>query len=74
MHPEISRQQAKLDHLFDQAKRLQTSDGVDREVKVQFVWFLCVRTTGFVESSIKFILEKHVESKHRSSADCRIRV
>lgn len=66
MHPEIARNQAKLDHLFRQTRLLQDSDDVDDELKAQFVWYLCVRTSGFLESSIKLILLDYVESNTNS--------
>ena len=63
MHPEILQQQDKLQHLFEQAHQLQERDDIDDEIKVQFVWYLCVRTSGYVESSIKTILREYVKSK-----------
>ena len=66
MHPEIARNQAKLDHLFRQTQLLQENDDVDDELKAQFVWYLCVRTSGFLESSIKLILLEYVDSNTSS--------
>ena len=63
MHPEILHQQEKLRHLFEQAEQLQQIDGVDDEIRAQFVWYLCVRTSGYVESSVKMILREYVKSK-----------
>ena len=63
MHPEILHQQEKLRHLFEQAKQLQMNDDIDDEAKSGFVSYLCVRTSGYVESSVKTILRKYVESK-----------
>ena len=63
MHPEILHQQEKLRHLFEQAEQLQQIDGVDDEIRAQFVWYLCVRTSGYVETSIRTILNKYVSSQ-----------
>ena len=63
MHPEILRQQEKLRHLFEQAEQLQQIDGVDEEIRAQFVWYLCVRTSGYVETSIRTILNEYVSSQ-----------
>ena len=63
MHPEILQQREKLRHLFKQATHLQKNDDIDDETKSGFVSYLCVRTSGYVESSVKTILRKYVESK-----------
>lgn len=63
MHPEILHQQEKLRHLFEQAEQLQQIDGVDDEIRAQFVWYLCVRTSGYVETSIRTILNEYVSSQ-----------
>ena len=62
MHPEILQSQEKLGHLFQQAQQLLDNDSVDEEVQAQFVWYLCVRTCGFVESAVQRILMRYVES------------
>lgn len=63
MHPERLHQQEKLRHLFEQAEQLQQIDGVDDEIRAQFVWYLCVRTSGYVETSIRTILNEYVSSQ-----------
>ncbi len=63
MYPEILQQQEKLQHLFEQAEQLQKIDEVDVEIKSGFVSYLCVRTSGYVESSVKTILREYVKSK-----------
>lgn len=63
MHPEILHQQEKLRHLFEQDEQLQQIDGVDDEIRAQFVWYLCVRTSGYVETSIRTILNEYVSSQ-----------
>lgn len=68
MHPEILRQQEKLRHLFEQAEQLQQIDGVDDEIRAQFVWYLCVRTSGYVETSIRTILNEYVSSQTSSAS------
>lgn len=62
MHSEILQSQQRLGHLFEQAKLLLENEAVDEEVRVQFVWYLCVRTCGYVESSVQRILMRYVES------------
>lgn len=63
MHREILEQQRKLSRLFVQAKHLQGLDGIDNETKSGFVSYLCIRTSVYIESSIKSILLKYVRSK-----------
>lgn len=62
MHSDILQAQQRLGHLFEQARLLLENEAVDEEVRVQFVWYLCVRTCGFVESSVRRILMRYVES------------
>jgi len=62
MHSEILQSQQRLGHLFEQARLLLDNEAVDEEVRVQFVWYLCVRTCGFVEWSVQRILMRYVES------------
>ncbi len=68
MHPEIIQKQEKLQHLFEQAEQLQQIDKVDVEIKSGFVSYLCVRTSGYVESSVKTILREYVKSKTSNTA------
>ena len=68
MHSEILQKQKRLEHLFEQARLLLENEAVDEEVRVQFVWYLCVRTCGFVESSVQKILMSYVESSSSNQA------
>ncbi len=63
MHREIVEQQLKLHRLFEQAKDLQKQDSIEDETKSGFVSYLCVRTFGYVESSVKMILREYVRSR-----------
>ena len=67
MYPEIVLQQERLNRLFKHANDLQKKDDIDEEVKAQFVWYLCVRTSGYVEFSIKTILREYVSLEANSS-------
>ena len=62
MHREIVEQQVKLLRLYEQAKHLQRQESVEDETKSGFVSYLCVRTYGYVESSVKTILREYVKS------------
>ncbi len=62
MHREIVEHQLKLQRLYEQAKHLQRQDGIEDETKSGFVSYLCVRTFGYVESSVKTILREYVKS------------
>ena len=62
MNREILLYQKRLDFLFDQALLLQDEDGIDDLLKAEFVWYLCVRTSGYLETSVKMILLEHVRS------------
>ena len=66
MHPEITHNEQKLTYLFQQARELQKLEDVDDQLKAQFVWYLCIRTSGYLESSVKTILLEYVESNARS--------
>lgn len=63
MHAEIRRNEEKLGHLFDQARALQQNGDVDSELRTQFVWYLCVRTCGYLEESLRMILLDFFESR-----------
>ncbi len=63
MHREVVEQEIKLIRLFKQAKQLQNHDDIDDETKSGFVSYLCVRTSVYVESSVKTILREYVRSK-----------
>jgi hypothetical protein len=67
MYLEIIRQQERLKRLFRQADELQRNSEIDEEVKAQFIWYLCVRTSGYLEYSIKTILRKYVQSNTGST-------
>jgi len=62
MHRDVLDREEMLSHLFNEAKALQKLDVVDGEIKVQFVWYLCVRTAGFIEYSVQSILSEFFES------------
>ena len=68
MHPEILQRQEKLQHLFKQAECLQKIDKVDGEIRAQFVWYLCIRTSGYVETSVKTILSEYMSSQTDSAS------
>lgn len=67
MHHEIVRHQIMLERLFAQANKLQRnvdigSEIIDSEVVSHFVSYLCVRTSGFVEFSVKTILREYASA------------
>lgn len=63
MHQEIIQHRIKLERLFGYAEELQKTLDVDSEVVSHFTSYLCVRTSGYVESSVKIILREYVTSK-----------
>ena len=63
MHQEILDHQAKLQDLFDEANRLYNSGSIGTDLFVQLTWYLCVRTSGFLENSVQIILLEYVQSK-----------
>lgn len=62
MHRDVLDSEEMLAHLFAEAKALQNLTNVDEELKAQFVWYLCVRTAGFIENSIQTMLSDFFES------------
>ena len=62
MHQEVLDREEMLTHLFNEAKALLQLNNVDDELKAQYVWYLCVRTAGFVEYSVQTILSDYFES------------
>ena len=62
MHKDIVQHQTKLERLFGYADDLQKNVDVDSEVVSHFTQYLCVRTSGYVESSIKIILHEYVKA------------
>lgn len=63
MHRDIIEQQNMLVHLFEQANVLQDKPDIDYEIKAQFVWYLCIRASSYVEYSVKTILLEYVKSE-----------
>lgn len=63
VHPEIVFRQDRLKRLFDKADALQEDNEVDVELKAHFTRYLCVQTSGYLEASIKTILQEYVKSK-----------
>ena len=62
MLTDVLERQEALTHLFDEGKALQQLNSVHSELKAQFVWYLCIRTAGFIEYSVQTILSDHFES------------
>ena len=60
MHREIIEQQDMLNHLFEQAELLQGKSDIDNQIKAQFVWYLCIRASSYVEFSVRRILLEYV--------------
>lgn len=58
MKHKIQSQIKNLDSLFDFAK-----EQVDDEVKAHLARYLCIRTSGLMESSIKLIVKGYVDKK-----------
>ncbi len=63
MHQEIIDHQAKLQSLFDEVESLHNSGSINTDLFVQLTWYLCVRTSGFLENSMQIILLEYVQSK-----------
>lgn len=47
---------------FEQDRDEESKIYIDDALKAQFVWYLCVRTAGYVETSVKSIVIEHVEA------------
>lgn len=65
MHSSIVEQQEKLDRLFELAKHLHDDRNIDDQIKSAFVSYLCVRTSGYLETSVITILREYSEAKTR---------
>ena len=63
MHQEILDRQAALQDLFDEVSRLQNSGAIDTDLAAQLTWYLCIRTSGFLENAVQVILLEYVQSK-----------
>ncbi len=63
MYQEILDRQDELQDLFDEVNRLQNSGAIHTDLAVQLTWYLCVRTSGFLENSVQIILLEYVQSK-----------
>ncbi len=63
MHPEIVEQQNKLQELFDEVKQIQHTGSVGTDLAVQLTWYLCIRTSGYIENSVQVILLEYVQSQ-----------
>ena len=67
MHRDIIEQQDMLRHLFDQAVLMQENGDIDSQVQAQFVWYLCIRASSYVEFSVRTILVEYVNA-YRNNA------
>jgi hypothetical protein len=56
---EVVRYRDRLDHLFSQADRL----GAEPELLAHWSRYLCVLTSGFLESSVRAILSSYAKKK-----------
>ncbi len=63
MHKDILDRQAELQDLFDRVSRLQKLGTIPTDLAVQFTWYLCIRTSGFLENCVQIILLEYVQSK-----------
>ena len=63
MLQDVLHHQNMLDRLFDQASSLEELGEVDEEVRAHLTQYLCVRASGYVESSVKTILREYVNTK-----------
>lgn len=62
MHREIVQYRDKLERLFGHADDLVKNEDIDSEVISHFTSYLCVRTAGYVESSLITILSEYVNA------------
>ena len=67
MNKEIVQHQTKLERLFGYADDLQKNVDIDSEVVSHFTQYLCVRTSGYVESSVRAILLEYVKARTNES-------
>lgn len=63
MHPEILEHQNKLQDLFDEVKQIQNTGSVGTDLAVQLTWYLCIRTSGYIENAVQLILLEYVQSQ-----------
>ena len=63
MHSDIDDQFNRLRQLYGHADDLDEMDDVDDEVKSHFTFYLCVLTSGYIESSLRTILREHMLSR-----------
>lgn len=63
MHIEILEHQNRLQDLFDEVKQIQYTGTVGTDLAVQLTWYLCIRTSGYIENSLQLILLKYVQSQ-----------
>ena len=58
--PEAVRSRQKLDHLFELATDLSRDPGCKQEAVARLSEYLCIRVSGFVETSVRGILLDYV--------------
>ncbi|MCY4539333.1 MAG: HEPN domain-containing protein [Chloroflexi bacterium] len=64
MNPEIVKRQEDLQRLIGEVRRLKNSGQVGEPIVSQFVWYLCVRTSGYIEYSVGTILLEFYETRN----------
>ena len=62
MNPEILERQERLQKLFDDVQALSEARSVSADIVVQLTWYLCIRTSGYLENAIQLILLDYVQS------------
>ncbi len=67
MYKGIVEKEEKLRRLYSHANVMQDLDELDDEAKSEFVSYVCIRTFGYIEWSIKTILKEHVKSNMRDT-------
>jgi len=58
--PEAVRSRQKLDHLFELATNLSQDPGCKQEAAARLSEYLCIRVSGFVETSVRGVLLDYV--------------
>ena len=69
MHREIIDQQNVLNHLFEQAERLQDKGDVDYQIGRRNLYgiYADIRASSFVEFSVKTILKEYVKAETKNA-------
>lgn len=67
-NPELIKGKVQIDSLFKQVRIFSSDPSADPEIVAMLTYYLCVKVSGFVETSIRTILMEYAEQHSSDKA------